>query len=1340
MAEDVTSIVLQALQRQPLFSGVEEEVLRDVAELAQPMELLESSELELADGQPMYVVVSGDIQLCVGCGPVAAHGPGSVVNVVGMLGLNQVAEPFKPIHVHESKDLATAEKNQEVNEDDALSDFEKARIMNNLCPHAVTALTPTTCGVKISGWLRLSAAAHQQPVRLAAIHPELLQEVLSRSVTSNSQFVANRAELVSMWLTIVKAHVFPGVPPEVIWAVAEQSFHDVTEEGENVVSEADVGDAAESIVVIEEGEAFVDKMIHLQGTEASQQVCGSLGPGAIIGNICFVGVKVPRAASVRAHTPVATVRIPNAVIIGILERFPGFNACMKGRLRDTAMLLQPSLPPRVNVISMLRIFSRCGEEFLKEVASIAERRLLHCGDVIIPEGGTEGNLCVVEFGQCRVDKIGVGKLDVAPIGTCFGERTFLGLAPEAGATVSAATPLALILIVPKLMFSTVLARYPKEQQRLTEGIASGNVRHSDVAQLKVLAQRSKDFVKAIEGGIEMRCFMPGQTVCVQGSADGGSMYVVKSGRSMVEVNGKMTRELQSGANFGELGMLGLVRRRTTTVKALTLCFMYEIPRAAFLQALEQHPEERDYFERMAAKHGGSSLCVTWPVFRDASDTLLYLVNHHAERRITPAGAWTSRKGEPLKRAAAILVMQGVIKLVGDNGEELEELTEGHCLNEQVLLGLPETAGTLVPKVSSEVQMISKEAFDKILDEFPSGQEGVMQNLVAEIVGKAEHKCLRRLEIEDGIPEVPGGPLHYSALFRGAPDFARHAQKFLKARLYMPGELITTAGEKGDQMYVLVQGSAFMEGVGEQKWLEFRTGSVFGEAVVFGVTRCYPTTVRASGLCCVKSLSCDGFQEALSDHPDTEIRSMLQRLQQAQNGRPLYERVPESSLLAQAGEDFVNVACAYADDAFFAAGEEVINRTEVCALGDTSVYVLLSGEADIENEFGIALGPLSENDICGEGGGLGMQMYRNMTVRSGKVAGPTYFARLHGKSLKAAADAFPDKYQLLVDTFEARRQANQAYSCSRSMWLDRAVVPALAASSIFQGFSKEVLALMAQPLVVTTYEPGAAIRAAGDTVDSLVVLVEGEADVHSKTGEVGRFTSGATFGEVAAMGLFELAFTTVRAVTQCHVLAVPTVLIQDVLSRPQAESENTLFEKLVDDRQRQVAAGLPLCSLSWSIPTSSEKINVSLEDMCARIVALHAALVSLAPGEMAQPLSDSSPNGPHFMILVKGRASLIVGDGPSVMTLLATGRNVLPEGLASKYGAHIHAVTACDFYRIRMCDFLLAEHSAAPGTKWLSHFRKQYVEEGEYIDTRLGNARGVINNKVPQMNAYMRGWG
>merc|ERR1719277_2273155 len=97
--------------------------------------------------------------------------------------------------------------------------------------------------------------------------------------------------------------------------------------------------------------------------------------------------------------------------------------------------------------------------------------------------------------------------------------------------------------------------------------------------------------------------------------------------------------------------------------------------------------------------------------------------------------------------------------------------------------------------------------------------------------------------------------------------------------------------------------------------------------------------------------------------------------------------------------------------------------------------------------------------------------------------------------------------------------------------------------------------------------------AGEPATSLLLLRSGFAEVFANSGEsLGRFSPGATFGEIALLGLFDTRTVTVRALDACHVLSLDA---QDLL---RVDSVREACGVVLQAREEQVRRGLPLTAL------------------------------------------------------------------------------------------------------------------------------------------------------------------
>eukprot|EP00927_Polykrikos_kofoidii_P050818 TRINITY_DN44693_c0_g1_i1.p1 TRINITY_DN44693_c0_g1~~TRINITY_DN44693_c0_g1_i1.p1 ORF type:complete len:1124 (+),score=122.98 TRINITY_DN44693_c0_g1_i1:103-3474(+) len=116
----------------------------------------------------------------------------------------------------------------------------------------------------------------------------------------------------------------------------------------------------------------------------------------------------------------------------------------------------------------------------------------------------------------------------------------------------------------------------------------------------IFSTASSSFLDAIVGVGKDRVFVPGDRIVQQG-AEGVSMFVLTSGFANVvteESPGCDSRTLHfvsvlpPGSVFGELVMLGVQSRRSTSIIASTTCLVWEVELDAVLTLLKHHPPDR----------------------------------------------------------------------------------------------------------------------------------------------------------------------------------------------------------------------------------------------------------------------------------------------------------------------------------------------------------------------------------------------------------------------------------------------------------------------------------------------------------------------------------------------------------------------------------------------------------------------------------------------------------------------------------------------------------------------------------------------------------------------------
>lgn len=1147
-------------------------------------------------------------------------------------------------------------------------------------------------------------------------------------------FRENRSVLANIFRMLLRRFwaVIPGTPPEVLWAFAEVAELHILEPDEKLVTEHEVGEAAGAVILIDKGTALVQKEVVEEPSQGQKEIkttnasCAILGPGSVIGEILLCGANVPRPATVRAATRLEAVSISPSGIVDVLARFSGVLAGMSRRMDDFATQVQTTLSTRAETIASVKLFASCDAGFLNALGRASDVQIFFAGQVVKAEGSDDGTLYIIEFGSCAVEVAGRGIVARIPTGDSFGDRTLLGVSMVSNATVRAATPLVLALAVQRHVFTAMLVRYPSEQAGFHEkanNIAQGTGGQAgkSLTHIPVFKRCRPGFLEAISRAAQTRSYVPGQTIVVQGQVDAAQMFVLKGGKVAVEIKGgKWVAQLPSGSSFGELAMLGVVGRRSVTIRAMAFCVTTEIPRAAFLAALESHPEERSHFETLALQHAQNITAVRWPVLDNLPSRFAYLLNLYAERRVVNEGDRSLNK--PEVRSCAIVVLWGRVGVWDERGGQrtlVDELTCGACgcFNPLVLLQRPpqDTGEVLSPLSTCEVQIISAEKWEKVISEFPMERPTVLCSVLRLMAEKAEGKL--------GCEPTSSELLRTISVFKQASnEFALLLRQGCEVRLFDPGDTICREDVEGDRMFIVLQGSARAEdALGPEEDCEFKPGHAFGLAVGIGISLRYSRTVRADGYCLVHILRTQKFKDALALHPREALLydAALKQAEKHNCGRVM-DRLVEAEVIAAGDPDFSSALCRHADDDFYGPGEVIIRRGDTCTLGESPAFVMLAGSAEVEDFRGILLARLNPGDLFGEAGALGVEPQRNATVRA--VRGIlSHCARLNPVAVKRARATFPDATMRLETLFAGRKAANAEFAERRRRWIESTVVPALAAAPILAGLSEDLLALMAEPLHEVTHAKGDVVAKAGEPANSMFVLLAGTLEVCTRMGEVvGTITGGASFGEVSVLDLFPMRTATLRATESSRALEVPREAIESPMERD-AETwglSKEALEQIAEDRRDQVERGLPMCALP---------IGVGVEDVAVRAIALQAERIDLAPGEIWQPLLDTSPGGPHFGVLAHGRAVLELGsDGRSVMPMVAGG--LFLEGLAAEFGARLRATSACEGYRIRCVDFQVAVSSIPVAFGWYYRYQLLEKETRQHVRVRLTSEIGFVKSK------------
>lgn len=1381
--DDLT--VSDTLADHPIFRPCDQMLPYSIAAQATRIHLAPGEVLSTANGGPAYAVERGTVEVRVADGPPVLFGPGQVFNVVGFLGIAHEAEPFKPTGMDPTQVplikghggpyeivqpaqvprslFAEKRGRQQLNVGPApgqVCEEDKACFFA-LCPNAVLKMNPTPLSHhKMDGWLHVRAQgakelpeeernvddAEQHPgggARLVVLSMELVEKVglclgrddpRAKTLRSALSVFKEHAQcLADRWRALITrcCTALPGVPPEVVWALAEQAEQRDVEAGEVFIQE---GEEDEDLVLIEEGMAVVEKCVASTGRPSSV-VIGKLRATAIIGDISLAGSSLPRPASVRATAFTEILRIPAAAVLFVAGRYPGALGGIAHRLKEVGNNLQMRLPMRSEVIESLDVFAGVEESFKKEVAAHGKRYVCSVGEIVADGTRANDSLYVLEHGTCCVEDCHRRIFDEVSSGSVFTVgSTVFGLSRFPGAVVRVAAPFAMIMEIQQKDLADALQRYydkrppPFASQPVPPSISLLHL----VGETSIFSKVSSSFIEVLCASAQRKCYMQGQTLCVQSGQDKSQMFIIRGGSVLVEKDGRRTTE--SSTSYGDMMILGAEHQRPATVRAQTFVFTLEIPRSAFLEAIQKYPDERRKLENYAlqavsddAQEGDQdgAMAIQWRMQKHASKRLGYLINLYAGSRLyDPA----DKEWKRLADECSALIVEGEAVVVNQDGEDVEVIRAGDTFNEQILLGIE--AGAAVSGLAldlrspCEIQFVSLAVWDKVVSDFPTEQSMIFRSIRDTMADKAAVKSLGHKMHSAEIVKT-------SRLLRFLSDAAIQDLKTrFQPVVVKPHSEIVTKGRSERAMYILLSGSVYVE-EGRRR-VDYGAGKVFGEAEMLGVSKAYNNTVYAGSLCVLAALSIASFWEVLQEHP--EDCCLLEAVCFEEEGQPeldkLEDRIFRLPLASDISPEFMKVLCEHVEDAFFGPGEAILSYGEPCEYGQSDMFILLAGSVDVETELGIVQGHVWPGEVFGEGGAaIGQQSMRSASARSWAGA-YVHCARIRGASIAVAFQKFPQEVEWFEDLKHSRTEANLEFMRRHNKWIQEKVVPALAAIPLFKSYADSFLQDLAAQLIDKPYYAGEVIVEKASQTDAMLVMLEGEAVVEAQNGSrIGRYGPNASLGEVAVLGLVDSHPARVRAATDCRVLPVKAAALSHALAMPNRRpEEREEINRLIEQRRSQVMEGIPMSALP---------IAISKEDVCSKAIALQADPTHLEPGGIWQPKADDSTAGPCFSVVTQGRALLEIAspnerlrrlggdETPAVPVIPLEPGSLILEGIAAEFACRVRAISAVKVHRVRYVDFDIATRLESCSQDWLARFRMIENSTRRLLEDRGAAATGVV---------------
>lgn len=981
---------------------------------------------------------------------------------------------------------------------------------------------------------------------------------------------------------------------------------------------------------------------------------------------------------------------------------------------------------------------------LERLADLAEVVSFTMGEVIKDQGSKDRFMYILLHGSCAVDRSGHGRVkEISTFGSFFGERSFTGYASRANASIRASSVVTVLLRLNGALLDDELCKKCLEHLDALSG-SQGKKLYADmvsIGKIEAFGGCSESFREMICSAAVYRSYMPGQLLCEEGAQDDGQTFVLCFGRLATERGGRRIAELGVGASFGELLMLGLTQRRKVSIRAETLCLTVEISRAAFQVVCARHPDEFTFdnlYRKLAEMHRDSkTLGSHWTVADAMPIGFNYSLNVACERRVLEED--TVLTAETLG-SRAVHVIHGLAE-IRQNGTPQFLLEGGNprggaLFNQEVLLGIQNESGeALVCKSKCEVQLLHTNSFSYACTAFWDHQEVARNNVVKTL--------LPRLQLRH---QASGGADGGSAIMRLCPWFrvatnscGAQAFEYLQVTVYQPGAVILAEGTEGDAAYWLLHGSAAVEPhsslVGEREVLPVPVvaPAVFGTMHLLRIQTNNPLTIRATSMSLVGTLKRSDFICAIkmvAQNPRIS-KNICKRVQEKVQ---LKEFVAQSKAFAGAPGAFLERLLRGAEHLLFGPGETVVTKGEPCELGVTPCFLMLGGCAEVEVATGVFVPCLHPGDLFGEAGSLGLVPARGQTVRSrkGQDRGFLHIIKFSGIAVLAACRAHPSVCDRLVELFTQRDEANRRDTAERAAAMCKELAPLFAEVSLFKPFPMALINNMVCNMTMSMHAPDACIFEVGDFADSMVLVATGAVALQTKHGvPVGTFGVGASFGEAALLGLLPVRPATLKATSATRVAEINAELLEAMFKDPAFAPAARAVDFLREERREQVSLGLPMCLLP---------LHVSPTDVCVRMAALTAARLVIPPKAVWMPMPESSPDGPWFSILAKGRVRVEILQSKRHVTRLSAGAFV-PEGLVAGFEAAMMGEVQSEAYRMRLSDLVVAASSLmadnrqwcgskAPMQEWYDRCRLLEKDSTTKLRARFEVAQGADTGFTP----------
>ncbi|KAJ3098251.1 hypothetical protein HDU97_004173 [Phlyctochytrium planicorne] len=597
------------------------------------------------------------------------------------------------------------------------------------------------------------------------------------SVTNSTTLVPEKVIFDGSIRKFLENHVlFQNLDEEFIMSINNSMQSRVYSQNEYVIRKGEVGRAmffilrGEVEVVSEDGETILNVM-------KEQSFFGEIG----------VLFSVPRTASCRARGRCIILNLTKEKLEKLLEGYPQVSEAiaMIAQERFSLHMKQEKSSMKVEFgkeiqlgitnkdLKSVPLFRDCEVGFLHMLALTLSPVQFRCGDIIIHKGDVAGEMYFVADGEAEVfsDEDGRVFAHFHP-GTFFGE-VGLFFKIKRTASVRCISSTITVFKLEKKDLDTVLGAYPEidakikveakqrfEYNKMRE-MAKLTGKQEVETDIEVVREKLKS-IPLFKGGsigffhelalsLKFKVFQPGDLI-IQKDQPGRSMYFVVDGTAeVISSDGlEVFGTLLQNTFFGEVALFFDVNR-TASVRARTVCTLFELDKDSLKKVLQQHKTLRDQMQekaeenlrlwqarqnalmQLSSRNQNTDIqkysieaTVTRlrqiPLFERCHENFLRGLAHHTSVHEFIKDEVLIKAGDA--SSDMFIVVKGKVEIISEDFSQIYDMVEENGFFGEVglLMGVTRTASVRCATENCKVIMLSSQALNNVLEEYPESYQ------------------------------------------------------------------------------------------------------------------------------------------------------------------------------------------------------------------------------------------------------------------------------------------------------------------------------------------------------------------------------------------------------------------------------------------------------------------------------------------------------------------------------------------------------------------------------------------------------------------------------------------